>query len=492
MTLLLFPFLALAVLLIGAVVMPLQLILRAAEAARRVWYAWRRRAQEPDEYPPLDEAALRASDTLVVVLHGTAARNAPWTRPGSAMHRAVMGQMEAAGQACAWYRLGWTGENTVADRLVAIRALCVLLHQVFEAQPTRNVVLLGHSHGGSIAFKAAETFAHAPGLRVATLATPFICAQPRLGAIGLAILLPAVNLLVLCIAVGVAVGHFVPASDYDTLWGLLAGVAAAGLAAGRLAKSYADVAADARELYATVPAPAELAALQPKTLVVSRAGDEADGVLKLVSVANGWITRTMNSAGIFSLAKDLALTAHQLPALRASLAEQTALQTAWHARQAKVEADRPRSALEEDMLLLGAEALAQWAELNLAVAPAHAAANPPPANWRLVLRMLGLLWNASKLLLVLELLSMWTGLLVLAALQRGVGTRTATVAARVTLSSSETPPGTWLHLQTLPSRSTQGEFLSHSQIYGDPDVLARVADWIVQRNASEHRPAGAP
>jgi hypothetical protein len=144
------------------------------------------------------------------------------------------------------------------------------------------------------------------------------------------------------------------------------------------------------------------------------------------------------------------------------------------------------------MLLLGAEAVAQWSELKLAVAPAHAAANPPPANWRLVLRMLGLLWNASKPLLVVELLSMWTGLLVLAALQRGVGTRTATVAARVTLSSSETPPGTWLHLQTLPSRSTQGEFLSHSQIYGDPDVLARVADWIVQRNASEHRPAGAP
>jgi hypothetical protein len=58
------------------------------------------------------------------------------------------------------------------------------------------------------------------------------------------------------------------------------------------------------------------------------------------------------------------------------------------------------------------------------------------------------------------------------------------------VTSSETPPGQWQHVQTLASSHPSATVMSHSQIYDDPYVCELVATWL-QRRWSAQRTAVA-
>jgi hypothetical protein len=80
-----------------------------------------------------------------------------------------------------------------------------------------------------------------------------------------------------------------------------------------------------------------------------------------------------------------------------------------------------------------------------------------------------------------EVVGVLAGALLLQLLRVAVGTTSGLLATTVVVTSSETPPGEWRHLQTLASRAPTGTVMSHSQIYDDQDVCDRVAAWVTAR-----------
>jgi hypothetical protein len=73
----------------------------------------------------------------------------------------------------------WSGANSVQERDASAHQLAASLDA--NAFPRLSQVIIGHSHGGTIALTAAEHYRKKPGeVLVVTLATPFIDMFPRI------------------------------------------------------------------------------------------------------------------------------------------------------------------------------------------------------------------------------------------------------------------------------------------------------------------------
>jgi hypothetical protein len=114
---------------------------------------------------------------VVTMVHGTFARDAPWTRPDSALSRALLD----AG--CQVTRFEWSGRNSHRARSHAARQLAEHLDRQIAGNPHARQWVIAHSHGGNVALHAAR---HVRGSRRSTarvktvaLGTPFIHARPR-------------------------------------------------------------------------------------------------------------------------------------------------------------------------------------------------------------------------------------------------------------------------------------------------------------------------
>lgn len=86
----------------------------------------------------------------IILVHGTFAPNAPWTRPDSRFRQALAAGLAADGKAAVFHEFGWSGRNRLADRLQAADALAGLITDLRGQQPPPPVFLVGHSHGGSV------------------------------------------------------------------------------------------------------------------------------------------------------------------------------------------------------------------------------------------------------------------------------------------------------------------------------------------------------
>lgn len=128
----------------------------------RLLFFWRPRA----------ESLVPAQGTIQVVLvHGTFARNARWTRPG----HELFNWLERVFGTCTIHRLLWSGDNFHFARMSAVNSLVKWI----KNQPRTGLIyLIGHSHGGAIAALAASKVER-DDIRVVTLATPFINIVPR-------------------------------------------------------------------------------------------------------------------------------------------------------------------------------------------------------------------------------------------------------------------------------------------------------------------------
>jgi hypothetical protein len=107
---------------------------------------------------------------------------------------------------------------------------------------------------------------------------------------------------------------------------------------------------------------------------------------------------------------------------------------------------------------------------------------------RLLWRIWRSLFNSGTLM---EMFAAWMGLLLLEVLQPAVGTRSHLVGAVAAVTSSETPPGEWRHLQSLYALDDDSALLSHSQIYADAALRAQACRWIVERLAEPAPAANA-
>ena len=253
-----------------------------------------------EEKPSLEIDHPGADGRIVVMIHGTFARQNEWSMPASPLGLAL-----APGAGLA--RLCWSGANSMRCRGLAARALRLELAALAE-RGYRHIALVAHSHGGNIALKACEDAATAERVSaIVCIATPFLTAwRPRLRRVGNL----ATRLGLMVQSFGLGAGFMLMGSTLtgplDELGATRTLVATAacillglgiGLAGARMAlrlrfddprqpldPDIADAVFDGQAV----------AALRGRTLVVTRGGDEADGLLKLASLANRQIVALAN------------------------------------------------------------------------------------------------------------------------------------------------------------------------------------------------------
>jgi len=92
-----------------------------------------------------------ADSVHVVLVHGTFARDAPWTHPASALCQSV--RSELAGHTVRFHSPQWTGANSHSDRVKAGSELGRFVLDLLQVHPA-PCFLIGHSHGGTVISQA--------------------------------------------------------------------------------------------------------------------------------------------------------------------------------------------------------------------------------------------------------------------------------------------------------------------------------------------------
>jgi pimeloyl-ACP methyl ester carboxylesterase len=111
----------------------------------------------------------------ILMVHGTFAREAAWTREGSSMYAALSRRFPEA----RLERFQWSGANSVFERGDASKALLNDLGS--RLNNGQRVYVVAHSHGGNVALNAITHLEPSEIDQVALccLATPFFEARKR-------------------------------------------------------------------------------------------------------------------------------------------------------------------------------------------------------------------------------------------------------------------------------------------------------------------------
>jgi hypothetical protein len=121
--------------------------------------------------------AIPKANSVVTLVHGTFAREAPWTKEGSKLRNVVI---QALGVDAKFSAFEWSGENSHAARIKAGEELGKLLKISINKFPGSAQFIISHSHGGNVALYALKDPAFDGKISgIVTLATPFISLRRR-------------------------------------------------------------------------------------------------------------------------------------------------------------------------------------------------------------------------------------------------------------------------------------------------------------------------
>jgi hypothetical protein len=242
-----------------------------------------------------------APEITITLLHGTFARGAKWTCPDSLLCKALAYHF---GQRLLIDVPTWSSGNTVRARANASAKVQESVMKLIESYPHARHFIIGHSHGGSVAWQAMSDDVlqrHVAG--VVSLSTPFLHAQPRAHRpnrgdeplTGMAKLLPwLVSLNAL--ALGCSIGQISP-----TRAGRLAGVIGLVIATGTFFRYI--VLTSLRRTQSHAMDRFRLPCLPPESVLIVRvAGDEASALLSTVAFAS-WVLTRLNrmAASVFGV-----------------------------------------------------------------------------------------------------------------------------------------------------------------------------------------------
>ncbi|MGD0192192.1 MAG: alpha/beta hydrolase [Rhizomicrobium sp.] len=116
------------------------------------------------------------ANDLVVLVHGTFARGAPWAAENGPLAQTLKSRISGAKVRS----FPWTGDNNHMARLAAGRELAQFLDELNAQHPDATLHLITHSHGGNVALYAADQMRATDKLGSITfLGTPFLTATPR-------------------------------------------------------------------------------------------------------------------------------------------------------------------------------------------------------------------------------------------------------------------------------------------------------------------------
>jgi RHS repeat-associated protein len=107
--------------------------------------------------------AIDGDGRIVIIIHGTWAKDADWTKPGPFVNAVERTFNDTS------YSFTWSGENTKFARSAAALGLAWFIESLPEGEP---IVIVAHSHGGNVvkAYSQMERARHID--RVVTLGTP--------------------------------------------------------------------------------------------------------------------------------------------------------------------------------------------------------------------------------------------------------------------------------------------------------------------------------
>jgi len=112
----------------------------------------------------------------IILVHGTFAPDAEWTKPGSKLRRVLSERFATSGLEVEFLLARWSGRNSASSRMEAAKNIekCVLAR--LENSPHRSIVLIGHSHGGSavVEYLSASPECQSKISAAALLSTPFL------------------------------------------------------------------------------------------------------------------------------------------------------------------------------------------------------------------------------------------------------------------------------------------------------------------------------
>ena len=158
-------------------------VLLAAVAWRVIAWAVRIAIDRFSRKPVQTTELASAPHVVVTLVHGTFARRADWTLPSSRLCRSISA---AAHGPVRFEQFLWSGWNAVTSRRRGVERLTSHLTALLARWPNAQHFVIGHSHGGNIAFQAMRDGAVESRIAgVVCLSTPFLCAAPRnLGPVG--------------------------------------------------------------------------------------------------------------------------------------------------------------------------------------------------------------------------------------------------------------------------------------------------------------------
>ena len=222
---------------------------------------------------------------VVTLVHGTFARDAPWTRPGSALSAALR-QVD-----CHVTQFTWSGRNSHRARSRGALALAEHLQQQVTEHPGATQWMIAHSHGGNVALHAADRLRIARGGRTrattVTLATPFLHARARTVTGWPLFIIALFSAFVVVATLGAAVAG--PRSRVDTVT-VVGGVAFTALLVLCIAGGVMHWRSLGRgwrgELVAAIHTPSTR---PEETIVIRASGDEASGLL-VAGQFVGWLS----------------------------------------------------------------------------------------------------------------------------------------------------------------------------------------------------------
>lgn len=107
-----------------------------------------------------------------VLVHGTFAQGAPWTRPGSAVIAELQNSLPGT-----WTieHFDWTGANSYSAREQAASELAEHLDSLVADSRNSRAIVVAHSHGGNVALRALRRMKRSDQIAaVVALGTPFL------------------------------------------------------------------------------------------------------------------------------------------------------------------------------------------------------------------------------------------------------------------------------------------------------------------------------
>jgi hypothetical protein len=113
---------------------------------------------------------------LIILVHGTFARNAPWAHSDSEFCKTLASEL---GGEVSYRTFNWSGSNSHKSRVIASHHLRLMLEEYVDQKDTQKIIL-AHSHGGNIAMYAQRGLGEkAHEYSLVTMATPYLNAEKR-------------------------------------------------------------------------------------------------------------------------------------------------------------------------------------------------------------------------------------------------------------------------------------------------------------------------